>query len=121
MKKTISVLCVAALLAPSLSFGHSGGLDANGCHAGTEPYHCHHDNNDDDDDKAASNLLIALVVLGVAAWYLHDGNDQQGSSRGRHMIESDQEKPKSKWTFEPVLNTNEEMESKFGFAWKRKF
>ncbi len=23
------------------SYGHSGGLDANGCHAGSKPYHCH--------------------------------------------------------------------------------
>ncbi|MEZ8088302.1 YHYH domain-containing protein [Vibrio sp. 1S139] len=24
-----------------LAFAHSGGTDANGCHAGTKPYHCH--------------------------------------------------------------------------------
>lgn len=24
-----------------MSFAHSGGLDANGCHAGSQPYHCH--------------------------------------------------------------------------------
>jgi hypothetical protein len=24
-----------------LCFAHSGGLDANGCHAGSQPYHCH--------------------------------------------------------------------------------
>ena len=23
------------------SYGHGGGLDANGCHAGSQPYHCH--------------------------------------------------------------------------------
>jgi len=22
-------------------FSHSGGVDVNGCHSGTEPYHCH--------------------------------------------------------------------------------
>ena len=27
--------------APTLVFGHSGGLNANGCHAGSQPYHCH--------------------------------------------------------------------------------
>jgi len=26
---------------PSTALAHSGGLDANGCHAGSKPYHCH--------------------------------------------------------------------------------
>lgn len=25
----------------AMSYSHSGGLDANGCHAGSKPYHCH--------------------------------------------------------------------------------
>ena len=25
----------------AMSHSHSGGLDANGCHAGSQPYHCH--------------------------------------------------------------------------------
>lgn len=29
------------LLVGSFALGHSGGLDANGCHAGSQPYHCH--------------------------------------------------------------------------------
>lgn len=38
----LSIICTfasLALTAPSL--GHSGGTDANGCHAGSKPYHCH--------------------------------------------------------------------------------
>ena len=26
---------------PMTAFAHSGGTDSNGCHAGSEPYHCH--------------------------------------------------------------------------------
>lgn len=26
---------------PNIVIAHSGGLDANGCHAGSRPYHCH--------------------------------------------------------------------------------
>lgn len=26
---------------PATGFAHSGGLDGNGCHAGSQPYHCH--------------------------------------------------------------------------------
>ena len=29
------------LLLTGLAFGHSGGTDAYGCHAGSQPYHCH--------------------------------------------------------------------------------
>lgn len=32
---------IALLVVSSTSYGHSGGLDANGCHAGSQPYHCH--------------------------------------------------------------------------------
>ncbi|MGX9856197.1 YHYH domain-containing protein [Limimaricola variabilis] len=28
-------------LLPSQVFAHSGGLNAQGCHAGSQPYHCH--------------------------------------------------------------------------------
>lgn len=30
-----------ASITPSVVIAHSGGLDANGCHAGSRPYHCH--------------------------------------------------------------------------------
>ena len=32
---------VGALLAPSITVGHSGGTNAASCHAGSRPYHCH--------------------------------------------------------------------------------
>lgn len=32
---------VGTLLFASSSFGHSGGLNSQGCHAGSKPYHCH--------------------------------------------------------------------------------
>jgi len=40
------VLCAAALAASFYllavpAFAHSGGLNAQGCHAGSQPYHCH--------------------------------------------------------------------------------
>ena len=41
MRKVVSVVLTLSLLAPSLSLAHSGGTDSNGCHAGSQPYHCH--------------------------------------------------------------------------------
>lgn len=29
------------ILLPTVTFAHSGGLDSKGCHAGSQPYHCH--------------------------------------------------------------------------------
>ena len=40
MTRTFATLLLAVFLT-SDGFAHSGGLDANGCHAGSQPYHCH--------------------------------------------------------------------------------
>ena len=40
MSRAAAVLLLAAFFT-SDGFAHSGGLDANGCHAGSKPYHCH--------------------------------------------------------------------------------
>jgi hypothetical protein len=37
----LALIFVVTLLPPSQSSAHSGGLDSNGCHAGSKPYHCH--------------------------------------------------------------------------------
>jgi hypothetical protein len=29
------------MLTPTVASAHSGGTDSNGCHSGTQPYHCH--------------------------------------------------------------------------------
>jgi hypothetical protein len=44
------------------SFAHSGGTDSNGCHAGSQPYHCH---NGGDGDSTSS--------LELGAWDLNAG------------------------------------------------
>ena len=35
------VLLIFIIFLPLLSYSHSGGLNAQGCHAGKKPYHCH--------------------------------------------------------------------------------
>lgn len=39
------LLLIAAVAFSNLSLSHSGGTDSNGCHSGSQPYHCHNDNN----------------------------------------------------------------------------
>ena len=51
------------------SHAHSGGLDAYGCHAGTQPYHCH--NGSDETPKPATSAAPSseecTLVKGVNA------------------------------------------------------
>lgn len=41
----VRLFCVVTLFTACSTVGeataHSGGLDSNGCHAGSQPYHCH--------------------------------------------------------------------------------
>jgi len=38
----VAALAIGLLFVlPATGFTHSGGLDGNGCHAGSQPYHCH--------------------------------------------------------------------------------
>jgi len=39
-KPLLVILLLLPLTAPDVA-AHSGGLDSNGCHAGSQPYHCH--------------------------------------------------------------------------------
>ncbi len=39
-KKMVAILLVA-LFPIGAAYAHSGGTDKNGCHAGSQPYHCH--------------------------------------------------------------------------------
>lgn len=35
------ILSLNLVFVPSIGAAHSGGLNAQGCHAGSQPYHCH--------------------------------------------------------------------------------
>ena len=43
---------------------HSGGTDRHGCHAGTQPYHCHNPKNGD------SNNTAWIVIGGILTVWL---------------------------------------------------
>jgi hypothetical protein len=40
MKKVMAVIALVMMVSGT-ALAHSGGTDANGCHAGKKPYHCH--------------------------------------------------------------------------------
>lgn len=39
--KFFVVLAAASLISATTAFAHSGGTNSAGCHAGSQPYHCH--------------------------------------------------------------------------------
>ena len=47
MKCTVSIIVALSMLAPTFASAHSGGTDSNGCHSGTQAYHCHGSKSDE--------------------------------------------------------------------------
>ena len=50
-------LIVAISFTPVISGAHSGGLNANGCHGGSKPYHCHRSASDMVTTQGGQNRL----------------------------------------------------------------
>lgn len=38
---SVALIAASTLLPVPSAYAHSGGLNAQGCHAGSQPYHCH--------------------------------------------------------------------------------
>ncbi|MEK9880261.1 MAG: hypothetical protein VW474_10750 [Paracoccaceae bacterium] len=66
-KQFILFACLLAL--SSAAFSHSGGLNKQGCHAGSQPYHCHGKQN-----SATSNVPKAGTKLTGIVTHVRDGD-----------------------------------------------
>lgn len=62
-----SILVMIALLINTSVFAHSGGTDANGCHAGSQPYHCH-------SSSSSSSRNSAKPISSDSKFHLIDGS-----------------------------------------------
>lgn len=71
--KTITI-ALSLIFAPVPALAHSGGTDSAGCHAGTQPYHCHNDKEEDELDSDTLLLITGVAVLGVTVLYLATKN-----------------------------------------------
>ena len=65
-----SIMFLFLLVSVEPAFSHSGGTDSSGCHAGSQPYHCH----DDDDDNGCAiagpedtngSIILNLFLIGL--------------------------------------------------------
>ena len=61
----IVLLFIISTVTPSLTFSHSGGLNKQGCHAGSKPYHCHRKHNSEASTKPKSGSVITGTVTHV--------------------------------------------------------
>lgn len=66
-----SVMFLLLLVSVDLAFSHSGGTDDAGCHAGSQPYHCHDEDDDDNGcsiagpEDANGSILLNLLFVGL--------------------------------------------------------
>lgn len=68
MKALPQIVVLSLCIEPA--FGHSGGTDATGCHAGIQPYHCHNRGSDSASVDVGAVLGVAAVfALGAVVWY----------------------------------------------------
>lgn len=60
--KNLPVLCVVLTFAftpiSTPVYAHSGGLNSQGCHAGSKPYHCHRSSKKNARQQAKSHRLV---------------------------------------------------------------
>ena len=87
MKRTVSIIVALSMLAPTFASSHSGGTDSNGCHSGTQAYHCHSSKSDDLNWEAMAAGILLLWGLNYLTRDKTDKKqyltDDTGGSTGR--------------------------------------
>lgn len=73
------------LASSSAVYSHSGGLDANGCHAGSRPYHCHRAQTSNKSADVNSNGCLRTYV-GVCIKPGSDVDCAGGSGNGPRYV-----------------------------------
>ena len=66
-----SVIFLFLLVSVEPAFSHSGGTDSSGCHAGSQPYHCHGEDDDDNGcaiagpEETNGSIILNLFLIGL--------------------------------------------------------
>ena len=66
MKSLITTLLVTGLLATN-AHAHSGGTNSAGCHAGSQPYHCHNSSPSFSGGSDVGKVIAGVAILGIMA------------------------------------------------------
>ncbi len=83
MKMLIASILILSIMTTNVGFAHSGGTDSNGCHAGSQPYHCHGDSEEGGDPTVALIVLGSIIVVGgivLISWTLCRGSKSQAAA-----------------------------------------
>ena len=84
MKIAAILFLVAGSLTAGDAYAHSGGLDGNGCHAGSQPYHCH---------RSSSRPVFQPVATPPQATFGGDLDCAHFGSRGEAQLFFEKEGP----------------------------
>ena len=63
-----SIMFLFLLVSVEPAFSHSGGTDSSGCHAGSQPYHCHDDDNGcaiAGPEDTNGSIILNLLLIGL--------------------------------------------------------
>ena len=111
--KQIIALCVATtMLMPSVVSAHSGGTDSNGCHAGSQPYHCHNSKNDELNVEA---MAIGVLLLLAIRYF------SSGSKDSEQSFVEDVNNESRKYYLLPKTEVDEKLNPSVGLEWGLKF
>jgi len=91
----ISIVLCGSL--STLAQAHSGGLDTNGCHAGSQPYHCHRAPSDMVGNRLRCDLGSRSADCGSAdetqSSYPADPNPQHVDVVARALLDAAEREP----------------------------
>ncbi len=91
-------LVIYSLLYSPYALSHSGGTDERGCHAGTQPYHCHNE-KDDSSSSSSGGVWAGLLVVGaLVLWYQAAQNEDAPKT-----LSDPTTKKQSKVYFSPII------------------
>ena len=68
--KAIFTIALAILLLSQDLQAHGGGLDRHGCHAGSQPYHCHGSSGGRGGEISDGALILSVVLIAVVLVYV---------------------------------------------------
>ncbi|PQO24857.1 YHYH domain-containing protein [Rhodobacteraceae bacterium WD3A24] len=86
----ISAISAALIVLPTPAvFAHSGGLDSNGCHAGSRPYHCHRGSGSSPRSTSPSRSGGDLNCADFSSWREAQRVFEQSGPSDPHRLDGD--------------------------------
>lgn len=105
MKCTVSIIVALSMLAPTFASAHSGGTDSNGCHSGTQAYHCHGSKSDELNWEA---MAAGILLLWGLNYLMRDKPDN------KQYLTDDEDGATNRFYFLPHTHIDENLNPSVG-------